>query len=88
MAEFLWIGSALGIVVGIFHGIYLYRQQTARAPVSDPTGNRAIGLYYGLWAVVLWTIFGAYVLAFWILGAIAWSIVWLISLSVRSGRPA
>jgi hypothetical protein len=88
MGQFFWIGSALGAVVGLLHGIYLYRQQAARAPVNDPTGNRAIGLYYGLWAVVLWIVFGAYVLAFWILGAFAWLVMRLMSRAVRSGRPA
>jgi hypothetical protein len=70
MVEFLSIGSTLGAVVGLLHGIYLYRQQTARAAANDPTGNGAAGLYYGLWAFVLWTLFGAYVLAFWLLGAV------------------
>jgi len=87
MVEFLWIGSVLGAVVGVLHGIYLYRQQSASAPANDPTRNRAVGLYYGLWAFVLWTLFGAYVLAFWILGAIAWPIKRLVSRVVRSDRP-
>jgi len=87
MVEFLWIGSALGAVVGVLHGIYLYRQQSAGAPANDSTGNRAAGLYYGLWAFVLWTLFGAYVLAFWILGAVAWPIERLVSRVVRSDRP-
>src|SRR5262245_14638319 len=78
MGTFLWIGSALGAAVGLVHGVYLYRQQVGRAPASDPTGNKAAGLYYGLWAVLLWTIFGAYVLAFWILGAVAWPVAQLI----------
>src|SRR5438093_3231469 len=29
--------------------------------------SKAKGFYYGFWAFVLWTLFGAYVLAFWIL---------------------
>jgi len=88
MGTFIWIGSALGAVVGLLHGIYLYRQQTARLLANDPTRSRAIGLYYGLWAVVLWTIFGAYVLAFWILGAVAWPVARLISRAVSWDRPA
>jgi hypothetical protein len=79
MFEFLWIGSALGAVVGLLHGIYLYRQHRAGAAANDPTGNVVASLYYGLWAFVLWTLFGAYVLAFWLLGAIAWPITRLVS---------
>ena len=74
MDDFLWIGSALGAALGLLHGIYLYRQQTARTLASGRAGGRAIGLYYGLWAFALWTLFGSYVLAFWILGAVAYSI--------------
>jgi len=84
MIEFLWIGSVLGAVVGLLHGIYLYRQQAAWAPANDPTRNRTAGLYYGLWAVALWTIFGAYVLAFWILGVVARPVARLLS---RGARP-
>ena len=87
MVEFFWIGSALGAVVGLLHGISLYRQQRAGAAANDPTGNVAAGLYYGLWAFVLWTLFGAYVLAFWLLGAVAWPIARLISRVGRSDRP-
>ena len=68
MHVFLWIGSALGAVLGLLHGVYLYRQQAATA------GGRAMGLYYGLWAFALWTLFGSYVLAFWVLGLIAHAI--------------
>jgi len=88
MGIFLWIGSALGAAVGLLHGVYLYRQLVARAPANDPTGRRAVGAYYGLWAILLWTIFGAYVLAFWILGAVAWPVARLISWIVRPVRRA
>jgi branched-subunit amino acid ABC-type transport system permease component len=69
MGEFLWIGSALGAVPGLLHGIHLYRQQAAR-PLT--------GAYYGLWAFALWTLFGSYLLAFWILGALAMGIARLL----------
>ncbi len=74
MVDFFWIGSALGAVLGLLHGIYLYRQQAARASASGTTGSRAKGLYYGLWAFALWTLFGSYVLAFWILGSVGYAI--------------
>lgn len=87
MDNFLWIGSALGAVLGLLHGIYLYRQQTARALARGTTSGRAIGLYYGLWAFALWTLFGAYVLAFWILGSIAYWIARLVPRGARPDRP-
>jgi hypothetical protein len=79
MANFLWLGSAFGAIFGMLHGIYLYRQQAACALASGTTGGRAIGLYYGLWAFALWTLFGAYVLALWVLGSIAYLIARLVS---------
>ncbi len=79
MANFLWLGSAFGAIFGMLHGIYLYRQQAACALASGTTGARAIGLYYGLWAFALWTLFGAYVLALWVLGSIAYLIARLVS---------
>lgn len=73
MDVFLWTGSAVGAVVGLLHGFYLYRQQ------SGNSGKRIIGLYYGLWTFALWTLFGSYVLAFWILGSVTYLIVRLVS---------
>ena len=68
MDQLLWLGSALGAILGMLHGVYLYRQQIS-------LHSRATGLYYGIWAFTLWTLFGAYVLVFWILGFIGYSIV-------------
>jgi hypothetical protein len=79
MANFLWLGSVFGAVFGMLHGIYLYRQQAACALASGTIGGRAIGLYYGLWAFALWTLFGAYVLALWVLGSIAYLIARFVS---------
>lgn len=79
MEIFLWIGSALGAVIGLLHGFYLYRQQTARVFAGGNSGRRVIGLYYGLWTFALWTLFGSYVLAFWILGSVAYLFVRLVS---------
>jgi hypothetical protein len=79
MDIFLWIGSALGAVLGLLHGLYLYRRQTARVFVSGKSGRRITGLYYGLWTFALWTLFGSYILAFWILGSVAYLAVRLVS---------
>jgi hypothetical protein len=72
MGAFLWLGSGLGAVLGLLHGVYLYRRQTARAVAGGVLSPRAVGFYYGLWAFALWTFFGSYVLAFWVLGAVAY----------------
>ena len=74
MSTFLWAGTALGAVLGLFHGIHLFRQQAARNAQRGAVFGAAIGLYYGLWAFALWTLFGAYVLGFWLLGAAGYGI--------------
>ncbi len=74
MVTFLWAGSALGAVLGFIHGIHLFRQQAARTAHRGPIHSMAIGLYYGVWTFALWTLFGAYVLGFWILGSAGYGI--------------
>ena len=59
MANFLWIGSALGAALGLLHGIYLYRQQTARfgkryyeqqsyGPLLWNLGSRSLDSLWGI----------------------------------------
>lgn len=74
MELFLWIGSILGALVGLAHGIQIYRSRADRVFASASGGGKFSGAYYGLWAFGLWTIFGAYVLTFWVLGSVAYSI--------------
>ena len=69
MEEFLWSGASLGAVVGVIHAAHAYRQRVADE--GDSPGRAA---YFALWAVVLWTLFGAYLLAFWIIGAVGLAI--------------
>lgn len=70
MDLFIWIGSAFGAVLGCLHGVYLYRKISARASAAGAPGIDVRGLYYAVWTFVLWTIFGSYVLAFWLVGAV------------------
>lgn len=65
MVEFLWVGTCLGAVFGGLHGVSVFRRHRAA-----PGGSVGTALYFALWTVALWTSFGAYVLAFWILGAL------------------
>ncbi len=66
MDVFLWAGTALGAGLGVLHGVYLYRRHSAR--------GKARSLYTAVWAFALWTLFGSYVLAFWILGFVGQSV--------------
>jgi hypothetical protein len=77
MSTFLWIGTGLGAIVGLLHAGYLSRGVAVRG-----AGPRA--LYYGAWTLALWTLFGAYVLAFWCLGAFGLAVARLLG---RRGAP-
>ena len=83
MGELLWLGAALGALLGVLHGVYLYRSLVERAPAGDAPHSRAVALYHGLWAFILWTLFGAYVLAFWVLGMLVYAAV-SVAKSVRA----
>ena len=78
MDLFLWTGSAFGAVLGVLHGAYLYREIAERAPAAGAKGVNARGLYYAVWAFALWTLFGSYILALWLVGSIGSSLVRLI----------
>ena len=60
----LWLGTALGALVGITHAIDIYRTQMAR----PGPGGLALTVYRGIWALALWTLFGGYLLVLWIIG--------------------
>jgi len=68
MNALLWIGSGLGAVCGLWHAVYLWRN------AADRTARKPAVLYRGVWTVGLWTVFGTYVLALWLLGAGIWFI--------------
>ena len=75
MASFLFISSACGAALGLLHARNLYRQIAVRDQTKTLTGVNLRGLYYGIWTVALWTIFGSYVVVLWLIGAFATAIV-------------
>jgi len=69
MILLLWIGSVCGAILGLLHAFYLYRQIAARYARAGAFGVNVRGLYYSIWTVALWTLFGSYVLALWLIGS-------------------
>ena len=68
MNTVLFIGGAFGLLVGIAHASAKFQTQRNRAgrhPNTQHNGNVPT-LYYALWTVVLWILFGSYVLYLWI----------------------
>ncbi len=78
MAVFLWIGSGLGALLGLAHGIHVYRGISTRTPDDRRASGKLRAAYYALWTFVLWTLLGFYVLAFWIIGLLAYPVVSLL----------
>jgi len=79
MGDFLVAGTVLGGVVGFFHAIQCVR---SRVIIDHVPLQGALG--HGLWVWALWTVFGSYVLFFWLIGLIAMTASGL----VRTKGPA
>ena len=69
MNEFLWIGTLLGAIVGLLHAL-----NTLSTRLKHDRLRRMKTAWQSIWTIALWTLFGAYVLAFWIIGAVIFGI--------------
>ena len=65
MSWFLWIGAWVGAVIGLIHTLHVLATR-----LGQPGLPMAKTLWQGAWTWALWSLFGAYVLAFWIVGAL------------------
>lgn len=77
----LLVGSVFGAFVGIAHACAIFRTQRARNnnPKRSQHNVKVSTLYYVVWTVALWVLFGSYVLYLW---AVA-SVVYLIRTVLR-----
>ena len=65
MSAFLWTGTILGALLGFLHMLHILASR-----LGNPDLPRGKTIWHGLWIWGLWTLFGAYVLAFWCLGLV------------------
>ncbi|MEW2915338.1 hypothetical protein [Leisingera sp. JC11] len=65
MSTYLLVGTAMGAIVGFLHMLNILQARLGR-PGLAPFKT----VWQGIWTWILWTLFGAYVLTFWILGAV------------------
>lgn len=73
VADPVQIGMGIGLLLGLTHGVQVYRALAARRPShAGPHKGRLRGLYYGLWTVLLWVLFGPYVVVIWVIGRLAY----------------
>ena len=72
-SSLLMTGMLVGALFGVFHAVYVYRL-LATEPPAGATPGHARAVYYALWTLGLWVIFGSYVLMLWLIGAIFYGV--------------
>lgn len=73
MIRGLLVGGSVGAVIGLLHGWSVYTRRVGQAPatVTDrPPARRPHPAYYGLWTLLLWVVFGSYVLCLWVISVV------------------
>lgn len=73
MTTVLLVGTVVGALFGVMHALYVYRLIITEAPAETPP-CRARALYYALWTLGLWLLFGSYVLMLWLIGVVLYTI--------------
>ena len=66
LATIFWLGTLAGCIVGIVHAVYIISQHSG----LPGTNSTAQSWWRALWALVLWPLFGGYLLIMWGLAAI------------------
>src|SRR5262245_11891599 len=63
MNALLWAGTIVGAACGVGHGVYVYNR-VGEASKAAPDQPKAI--FYAIWTLVLWALFGVYVMVLWV----------------------
>lgn len=67
----LTAGSIVGVICGLAHALYVYRVTTPSSAGDSPPGG-VPPIYYALWTLALWVLFGTYVLVLWAVGLLVY----------------
>jgi hypothetical protein len=80
MSDFLLLGMLVGLIISLFHVAYLSRlvdsgrnSATIGTPRSRLTGGASV-LNFAFWTAALWILLGAYVLGFWLIAIVFYSV--------------
>lgn len=63
----VWVGTLVGVVLGVAHAVYVYRV-AAQGASAESSPDQARGVYYAVWTVLLWVLLGSYVVILWLAG--------------------
>lgn len=69
----MWAGSMVGVLLGLAHAVYVYRVVDNGAH-AGAWPKHVRGLYFALWTLGLWILFGSYVLILWLAGVVLYII--------------
>ena len=68
MIYILQAGTVIGLIVGLFHAVDIYRELST-TPNPDGSVSRLRAFNFSAWTLLLWILAGGYVLIFWLLGS-------------------
>ena len=77
MPNVLIFGTLFGAIVGLAHAWYVYANYLSDHAGGLPQPRLAVrfsALYFALWTLLLWMLFGTYVLALWIVSTILFAL--------------
>jgi hypothetical protein len=69
MGDFLLIGTLFGLVLSLFHAVYMYGLVASGANTTT-SGSKLSALNFSLWTCALWLLMGAYLLGFWLISVV------------------
>ena len=69
MYDFVLIGTAIGLLLGLMHVAYLARIVATGSDTAATTNWIAVLSFSG-WTLLLWLLLGAYVFGFWLVGCV------------------
>ena len=73
----LWLCTGMGLLVGLVHAAYVYRQEIVEfRSVLDghAWAVRSRAAYFALWTLLLWAVLGATVIIYWLLALVPYLI--------------
>lgn len=71
LGAFFWAATGLGFIAGLAHAMHIVSSQWSLPGLNA----RPMALYRAAWAVALWTVFGSYLVALWIIGGVLKAVI-------------
>lgn len=65
MGNFLLVGTLAGLILSLFHAVYMFRL-VSRVSTTETYSSRIAALNFSLWTCALWALTGGILLGFWL----------------------